>query len=48
MIKYKIAAAIAATMIFSGFNPCMEVFAGQEDGSKDFRKALTLYENNMF
>ena len=48
MIKYKIAAAIAATMIFSGFNPCMEVFAGQGDGSKDFRKALTLYENNMF
>ena len=47
MIKYKIAAAIAATMIFSGFDPCMEVFAGP-DGSKDFRKALTLYENNMF
>lgn len=46
MIKYKIAAAVVATMIFSGNS--FGQLTVRKPSDNDFRKALTLYENNMF
>ena len=47
MIKYKIAAAVVATMIISGARQPVQAY-GRDYRDKDFKKAQTLYGHNMF